>query len=186
MEPWSSTLVTNPLHFTIFIFRILHPVNYGKSQLVRVHAMKAYEWSRGTALLILILGTRWRELSVPRLGRFIPVERAANSHCKGWMSPRARLDPMEKCFSRFLSPYPSHYTYWAIAVPSMCVASYCSPGFTIFTAACCLCCSTCQTTSPVTGVFFKRYVLGIFVEILQHLSLVLLLFLYQEMEQNNW
>lgn len=67
------------------------------------------------------------------------------------MCSRADLDHLERCLPWLLIPYPSACTYWAIAVPPTCVVSYCSPGCTIFTAACWVRCSRDQTTSRVTG-----------------------------------
>jgi hypothetical protein len=90
-------------------------------------------------------------------GRFILGKKktASDSHWVGaWIISRADLDHLEKCFPRLLSPYPSDCTYWRIAVPPTCVVSYCSPGFTTFTAACCVCCYRDQTTSSVTGMLF--------------------------------
>jgi hypothetical protein len=56
-----------------------------------VHAMKAYTGRRGRALLILNLGTRFKEWLTSRPGRF-----TRNQKPQYWVDPRADLDVLEK------------------------------------------------------------------------------------------
>ena len=82
--------------------------------------MKAYRVSRGTAPLVLNLGTRWRQVVNFTSESLYPRKRTPGTHQReGWMGPRAGLDVSEKrkiCYPcpesnpRLSSPYPSNYT----------------------------------------------------------------------------
>jgi hypothetical protein len=59
--------------------------------------MKAYRGSGGIVPYILDLGTRWREWSASRHGRFTPREGDSGTNwIGGWVGPRAGLDAVAK------------------------------------------------------------------------------------------
>jgi hypothetical protein len=64
MEPRSSTMITNALHLTITRFLNSQPLVKGEGKMIRLHAMKAHEWNKGTAPLFLNPGTRRRPLYI--------------------------------------------------------------------------------------------------------------------------
>lgn len=105
-------------------FGQLHISTKVKGEVVPVHVMNAYRVSRGTAPLVLKLGTRcrWVVSFTPRPGK----KKFSIHWTQGWVGSGTGLDILEtrkipslcrESSPGFSRPQSNHYTNWAILAP---------------------------------------------------------------------
>jgi hypothetical protein len=81
--------VTASFIITYFVIRIIY-LWFKKGKAVPVHFMKAYTVSRGTAPLILNLGTKWRCVVNIKFRRVIPGKEPRYPLKRGLGGPQSR------------------------------------------------------------------------------------------------